>query len=94
MRGMRRKSDAAAHDQAVHHHDNRLGIARDQDVEPVFDRPESRREPIGGMGRLSLRTGLAGIVKRANVAAGAEAALAGAVEQHDADFRVCLPPPQ
>ena len=40
MRGMRRKPDAAAHHQPIHHGDKRFGVARNQHIELVLDRPE------------------------------------------------------
>ena len=63
-------ADSAAHDDAVHDRHHGLAIARDHHVEMVFDGPELLRQRIAGFRR---------IIERADVAAGAEAAVAGAV---------------
>ena len=75
------QADAAAHDDAVLDGDERLGIAADQRVEPVLVAPERARQ------RRALR---AAVVQAAHVAAGAQAALAGAVEHHQLDGRIVL----
>ena len=82
VRRVRREADAAAHDQAIHHRDEGLRITRDQHVEIIFRRPELLRQRTARLCR---------IIKRADVAARAQPALAGAVEQHGADGRIGRP---
>ena len=83
VRRMRRQPDAAAHDDAVHQRDHRLAIARDQNIQFVFSRPEFFREFI--VARLRR------IIKRADIAAGGKSSPAGAVEQDGADGRIVRP---
>ena len=82
MRGMRRKSDAAAHHQSVHDRDHRLRIARDQHIELVFGGPELCGQRAAGLRR---------IVQRADVAAGAKRTLAGAVDEHRTNRGIVRP---
>ena len=79
VRSMCRKANAAAHHQAIHHRDKRLRITRDQHVEMIFGRPEFLWQRVARLRR---------VVERADIAARAQAALAGAVEQHRADRRI------
>ena len=82
VRRVRRKADAAAHDDAVHQRDHRLGIARDQDIQTVFGRPEFFRQVAARLRR---------IVERADIAAGGKSPSAGAVEQDRADGWIVRP---
>ncbi len=79
--GVAREPDATAHDDAIHDHDERLGVTRDAGVEGVLLRPELARSigPLAG-----------GVVERHDVAAGAQPAVALAVEQHRVDRIVLL----
>ena len=83
VRCMRRKADAAAHDDAVHQRDHRLWIARDQNIQMVFGRPEFFRQ--------SFAARLRRIVERADIAAGGKSPPAGAVEQDRTDGRIVRP---
>ena len=80
--GRQRDADAAAHGDAVHHRDDRLGVDRDQMVELVLGVEELERR------RAALRGALG---QHADVAAGAEAARAFVVDQHRLDGRIAAP---
>jgi hypothetical protein len=77
-----RHPDPAAHDKAVHERDVGLGVAGDPGVEPVL-LGEQRRELVTAPRRV--------LVEVADVAAGAEPALAGPVHEHRGDGAVVLP---
>jgi hypothetical protein len=95
MGRVRRQPDAATHYQSVHHRNDRFCVTCDEDIEPVFGRPKARREGVTRLRYLVLAGHILGsLVKRADVAAGAKAALAGPIEQHRADGRVGGPSPQ
>jgi hypothetical protein len=71
-----RDADPAAHGDAVHERDGRLGIGEEQVVEPVFDEEEvARFLPVA---RAALR-------QHANVPARAKAAALGMIDQHRPD---------
>ena len=74
-------ADAAAHGDAVHQRHVGLRIAEDAAVHPVFVPVELARE-------LALRPGL---IQRADVAAGAERAVAGADDGDGLDLRIAGP---
>ncbi len=78
----RRDADPAAHGDPVHHRDDRLGIGEEQVVEAVFGEEEFARR------RAALPRAVG---EKADVAAGAEAALAGMVDQHRLDAGVAAP---
>ncbi len=75
-------ADPAAHGHPVHHRDHRLGIAEDQVVQLVLDEEEPPR-------RHAVAHGAVG--QGADVAAGAEAPLAGVVDQHRVQGRIVQP---
>ncbi len=83
--GVRRNADAAAHDDPVHHRDNRLLVIGDLKIERIFLAPIVYGPRIGGQKR---------IVDMTNVAAGAKGALARAAQQHEIDAVVVAPPGQ
>ena len=83
MAAVKRDPDAAAHDDAVDEGHIGLRIALDADVQRVFVAPEAQR--------LLVTAGLAEIVEVADVAAGAEGALAGAGHDDAGHRRVVGP---
>jgi hypothetical protein len=75
----------AAHGHPVHDRDDRLGIVEQQRVQLVLDEEEPPRRHA--VPRAALR-------QHADVAAGAEAALAGMVDQHGVDGGIASPADQ
>ncbi len=76
MRAVHRHPDPAAHGDAVHYRDIRLFETVDAVVERIFPAIEHRRQVAAAP---------AGVVQRPHVAAGAEGALAGALDDDDTD---------
>ncbi len=74
--------DATAHDDAVHQRDVGLGVAADVGVEQVLVPPE-----LACVGAVAPGA----VIERHDVAAGAQAALAGAGQQHRPHGVVVLP---
>ena len=80
---MRRKTDPAAHDDAVDQRDIRLLVPLDDAVEPIFLAPEDQC--------LLEATVLSDIVELPDIAAGAERLAARALDHHQLDRRVGRP---
>src|ERR1700754_5365220 len=81
MAAMRGKADAAAHHDAIHERDIGLCKFRDARVEDVLLAPQDFSEIAR-----NLRT----LIERADIAARAQAALARALQQNQADRRIGL----
>src|SRR6185295_13066539 len=78
---VRADTDTAAHHDAVHQCDDRLGVPADMPVEQVFVVPEFAR-----FGAVAART----VVDRDDVAARAQAAVAGAADEDRLNLPVVL----
>ena len=80
--GRGREADAAAHGDPVHHRDDRLRIGKEQMIQSVLGEKEGARQAavVG-----------AAVGQHADIAPGAEAALAGMVDQHRLDGRIAAP---
>ena len=80
--GRGREADAAAHGDPVHHRDDRLRIGKEQMIQSVLGEKEGARQAaVRG----------AAVGQHADIAPGAEAALAGMVDQHRLDSRIPAP---
>ena len=83
VRRVHRHTDAAAHADAVDQRDIGFRIGRDHPVQRVFLAEERiRRRPIA----IEL-----GVAQGTDIAAGAEGAVAGALDHDDVDMRIVVP---